>query len=323
MNPLVVTLITFLAGILMILGVYSLIFDLFLRDRARVSQRIQEEFSQQQRKKIQRSPVFKDLSKASFELPAEAKEPPKLTKWQRFVLMIEQSGMDISPQRLLAIMGGVGLGLGVLVGLLSKTWWIGLLFGLVGTAFPALVVNWKRTRRQDKILAQLPDAFELIGRLIRAGQTMGQAFQGVADEFQPPIAAEFAYCQEQQNLGLSPDIALRDLGRRIDLVEMKIFILAVVVQRQTGGNLGELIDNLAAIVRERFRIKGKIRVLTAEGRMEAAVLLALPPVVFALIYFLNPNYGSLLFEHPKVLWGMAAFMLIGMLWIRKIINFQF
>jgi tight adherence protein B len=320
-NPLIITLATFVAGALVVLGLYSLVFDLVLRDRERVSQRLREEFRQHQRKQIQKSPIFKDLGKNLPELSGDTEKAPSLQ--QRLQLLIEQSGLDISPRRLLGIMGATGLGLGVLVGILSKVWWAGLVVVPVGLVVPLLFVNIKRKRRLDKLLSQLPDAFELIGRLIRAGQTMGQAFQGVADEFQPPIAAEFAYAQEQQNLGLSPDIALRDLGRRIGLVEMKIFILAILVQRQTGGNLGELIDNLAGIVRERFRIKGKIRVLTAEGRMEAAVLLALPPVVFTLIYFLNPNYASILFEHPKVIWGMAAFMLVGLIWIRRIINFDF
>ncbi|HEV3204276.1 MAG TPA: type II secretion system F family protein, partial [Gemmataceae bacterium] len=208
-------------------------------------------------------------------------------------------------------------------GFLTRYWYVGLGVGVVGTALPLVFLQFKRRRRQDKLLSQLPDTFELIGRLIRAGQTMGQAFQGVADEFQPPIATEFAYCYEQQNLGLSPEVALRDLGRRIGLVEIKIFILAILVQRQTGGNLAELIDNLAKVVRERFRIKGKIRILTAEGRMESAVLMAMPPVVFCLIYFLNPAYASLLLEHPKVIWGMLGFMLVGYFWIRKIINFEF
>ncbi len=321
MSPIVITLVTFVAGALVVLGVYSLVFDLVLRDRERVSQRLREEFRQNQRKQIQKSAVFKDPGKNLSELAGGTEKA--LSFPQRLQLLIEQSGLDLSARRLLEIMGVTGVGLGVLVGVLSKVWWAGLAVVPVGLVIPLLFLNIKRKRRLDKLLSQLPDAFELIGRLIRAGQTMGQAFQGVADEFQPPIAAEFAYAQEQQNLGLSPDIALRDLGRRIGLVEMKIFILAILVQRQTGGNLGELIDNLSGIVRERFRIKGKIRVLTAEGRMEAAVLMALPPVVFALIYFLNPGYASLLFEHPKVIWGMAAFMLVGLVWIRRIINFDF
>jgi tight adherence protein B len=247
----------------------------------------------------------------------------KASVMDRLQTLLEQAGLGLSAQRLLAIMALLGLGAGALTGLLSRSWLPGLGVGLLGAALPLMYVQFQRKRRLDKLLSQLPDAFELIGRLIRAGQTIGQAFQGVADEFTPPISSEFAYCSEQQNLGLSPEIAFRDMGRRIGLVEMKIFVLAVLVQRQTGGNLAELIDNLATIVRERFRIRGKIRVMTAEGRMEASVLLALPPVVFAMIYFLNRSYAMLLFDHPNLLWVMGGMMLLGVLWIRKIINFDF
>jgi tight adherence protein B len=311
---------TFVAAALVVLGIYSFLFDLFLRDRARLRQRLDDHFSKKQRQRIQKSPLFKDLGKFA----SEAAEMTKPSSWRaRVEEMLEQSGLELSLQRLFGIMAAVGFGVGALVGLLTQSWWGGPVAGLGAATLPFLFVHFKRRARIEKMLSQLPDALELISRLIRAGQTMSQAFQGVADEFQPPIALEFAYCAEQQNLGLSPEVALRDLGRRIGLVEVKIFILAVLVQRQTGGNLAELIDNLASLVRERFRIRGKIRVLTAEGRMEAAVLLALPPVVYGLILLVNRPYGLQLLEHPNLIWGMLVFMLIGVLWIRKIINFDF
>jgi tight adherence protein B len=306
---------------LVVAGLYSVLHDLFLRDRARVSQRLDDEFTAKSRPQALKSPVFKDLGKGLAELSGQQEGRRSLR--DRFDDVVEQSGLALTPQRLLVLMAAAGLLLGTATGILSRSWIAGVITGLIGTAAPFVFVRFKRRRRLDKLLSQLPDALELIGRLIRAGQTISQAFLGVADEFQPPISAEFAYCYEQQKLGLSPDIALRELGQRVGLAEMKIFILGVLVQRQTGGNLAELIDNLATLIRERFRIKGKIRVLTAEGRMEATVLLAMPPVVFGLIYFLNQSYASLLFEHPKVIWGMLGLMLVGLLWIRRIISFDF
>src|SRR5215831_2903505 len=111
---------------------------------------------------------------------------------------------------------------------------------------------------------------------------MSQALQAVADEFDTPISTEFAYCYEQQNLGLSPEVAMRDLARRTGLLEIKIFVLALLVQQQTGGNLAELLEKLADIVRERFRMRAKIKALTAEGRLQAIILLALVPLLFLL-----------------------------------------
>src|SRR5262249_6690744 len=158
---------------------------------------------------------------------------------------------------------------------------------------------------------QLPDAFDLMARMIRAGQTMSQALHAVGNEFDQPIAGEFAYCYEQQNLGLSSEMALRDLARRTGLLEIKIFVLALVVQQQSGGNLAELLDNLAGIIRHRFHIKGKINALTAEGRFQAVILLALPPLLLGVIFMLNRTYAQGLLNHPQLLAGMVLSELLG------------
>jgi tight adherence protein B len=197
------TILTFMAAALLIVGLYSIAFDLVLKDRARVSQRLDEEFRQAQRQRIQRSPIFKDLTRPVVEGSVDTNDTA--TWKERLQTLLEQAGSDLAPQRLLLLMGLVGLGAGALTGFLSRAPLPGLVAGLIGMFLPLMYVQFKRKRRLDKLLSQLPDAFELIGRLIRAGQTINQAFQGVADEFQPPIATEFAYCSEQQNLGLSPE----------------------------------------------------------------------------------------------------------------------
>jgi tight adherence protein B len=152
---------------------------------------------------------------------------------------------------------------------------------------------------------------------------MTQGIQAVADDFQKPISAEFAYCYEQQNLGLPPEVALRDLARRTGMMEIKIFVLALLVQQETGGNLAELLDKLATIMRDRARIKRKIRTLTAEGRFQALILMAMPPLLLVIVLLVNPAYGSVLFHYPKLLLGMVISEGIGALWIRKIVNFDF
>jgi tight adherence protein B len=321
LTPTLVTALTFLAVALAVASAYSIAVDLFLRDRVRVSQRLDDEFSNRTGLAARRSPLFKNLDKFGPDPLGLAQARSSIRG--RFENMIYQSGLGLTPGRLLTIALVAAAIVGGSVGLVSRSPLGGGVFFIVGFAAPILYVRFVRNRRLEKMMKQLPDAFELIARLVRAGQTTSQAFQGVADEFDDPVSAEFEHCYEQQNLGLAPEVAMRDMARRTDLVEMKIFILAVLVQRQTGGNLAELIDNLASLVRERFRIRGKIQVLTAEGRMEAAVLMALPPIVFFMIFSLNRNYAEILLEHPNLLWGMAGFMLIGVLWIRKIINFDF
>jgi tight adherence protein B len=193
----------------------------------------------------------------------------------------------------------------------------------IGAALPLCYVQRVRRARTAKLLGQLPAAFELMSRVVRAGQTISQALRAVSDEFPPPLAAEFASCYEQQNLGLSLESALRDLARRTGLLEIKIFVLALLVQQQTGGNLAELLDKLSGIIRERFQMHGQIKTLTAEGRAQAAVLLVLPVVMFGLILFLNPDYASILLARPALIAGCLVSEGLGALWIRQIVNFDF
>jgi tight adherence protein B len=312
---------TFVAGVLAVLGVYSILSDLFLRDRSRVNQRVDEEFRKRQREHARKSTLFRNLGQIAAE--AALDERAERSWRRRFEALIEQSGLELTPQRLLGITTCAALGLGLLGGLIRQSFLVGGIGALVGAGGPLLYVAYKRRARLEKLLSQLPDAFDLMARVIRAGQTTAQALQAVADEFDAPIAAEFAYCYEQQNLGLSPEIALRDLARRTGLLEIKIFVLALLVQQQTGGNLAQLLEKLAAVVRERFRIRGKIQTLTAEGRLQAAVLLVLPPAMFVAILVLNYSYGEVLLAHPSLLVGMLVSELVGALWIRKVVNFDY
>ncbi|NBO91017.1 MAG: hypothetical protein EBV06_01680 [Planctomycetia bacterium] len=162
-----------------------------------------------------------------------------------------------------------------------------------------------------------------MARVLRAGQTSTQALQAVSDEFSPPLSTEFQYCFEQQNLGLSAELSLRDLAKRTGLLEMKIFVLGMLVQQQTGGNIAELVEKLATVIRGRQRIQGKIAALTAEGRIQAAILLLLPPVMFCILLIASPGYPLILFKYPSVIVGIAISELIGAVWIRQIVDFNF
>jgi tight adherence protein B len=325
MSPfLIIILMTFLAGILAVVGVYSLCSDLFLRDRNRVGARVDEEFRKRQRTHAQKSTLFKSLDRLTAEAPEGFdQEEERGGLGRRFTSLVEQSGLNLTPRRLLTIMAAAGLAPGALGALLFQNLLVGGVFALIGAVAPLLYVSFRRTARLNKLLSQLPDAFDLMGRVIRAGQTTSQAIQAVADEFEKPLSAEFAYCYEQQNLGLPPEVAYRDLARRTGLLEIKIFVLGLLVQQQTGGNLAELLEKLAGVVRERFRLRGKIKTLTAEGRIQAVILLALPPLVFLLMWLLNPGYSQVLIDNYFLLILTAVWEVLGALWIRKIINFDF
>jgi tight adherence protein B len=321
MYPALLPLLTFGAVAAAIAGTYSILSDLYLRDRSRVSQRIDEEFRTRQRDRARKALLFKDLNQLVAEANSDVEAPSGLG--QRLAAMVEQSGLDLTVRKLLTMSGALCLALGLLGGLWRQSIPVGLLGATVGAGLPIAYVELKRRARREKLLSQLPDTFDLMGRVVRAGQTLSQAMQAVADEFDQPIAGELSYCYEQQNLGLPPEVAMRDLARRTGMLEIKIFVTAVLVQQQTGGSLGEMLDKLAGVVRQRYRIRGQIKTLTAEGRMQAIILLALPIVMFFGFLVMNPSYEGKLLEHPTLIWATLGCEALGALWIRKIVNFDF
>jgi tight adherence protein B len=312
---------TFLAVVTAVIGAYSILTDLFLRDRSRVRERIEVEFVKRKSDRARRQALFKDPNQFALELPEQDEFDRGLRR--RFEALVEQSGLNLSAGRLLlqAVAGGI-IAAG-LTGVLAQKPMAALGATPIGAALPVLYVVRARNARAAKLLGQLPDAFELMSRVVRSGQTIALALRSVADEFPPPVASEFALCYEQQNLGLSIEAALRDLARRTGLLEIKIFVLALLVQQQTGGNLAELLDKLSTIIRERFQIHGQIRTLTAEGRTQAAVLLILPFMMFGVILFFNKEYATMLIDRPELLIGCLVSEALGALWIRQIINFDF
>ena len=244
-------------------------------------------------------------------------------RWEAFSLWVEQSGMRLNPVTLIItslVVGGVSA---ITIGVLLFNWWLPFVGFALTAWLPFAMVAFERYRRSDKIRSQLPDALDLMARMLRAGQTIPQALSGVADEFDAPIADEFGFCYEQQNLGLSTEAAMYEMARRTGVLELRILVVALTIHRQTGGNLSELLDSLAEVIRERYRIQGQIKSLTADGRMQAAILLALPPVLLIVLSVLNNEYVTILYQFPWLLLGMFGFELFGAIWLHKIVSFDF
>ena len=322
MTPALLSLLTFASVVTVTISLASLLSDVFLRDRARVSRRLDDEFHKGQQEGIRKSSLFKDLHKLKAA-EIEAFSEPRLTIRARLERMLEQSGLTWTMQKLLLISAACSVGLALPGIVIQRSFIIAGIGALLGSVMPLLYVRMKRKSRLNSLCSQLPEAYDLMSRGLRSGQTISMTMQGVAEEFPQPIAGEFAYCYEQQNLGLAADVALRDLSRRTALMEINIFVVAVVIQKQVGGNLAEILEKLAHIVRERAKMRGTINTLTAEGRMQAGLLMALPPAMFAAMLVFNYSYAIVLFKYPWLLVGVLVSMGIGALWIRKIINFDF
>ena len=311
----------------------QLLSGLLFPDAPRVRRRIAEEFNKGPAQ-APRSALFKNLDQLSVdpatggmsdlgmaEMPG-ASAPAEKGLRPRLQSLLEQAALRWSVRGLLTAIGVLGLAAG------TAGWWLrGPLLGVPAAAaagsLPLLYVHLRRKARREKLLAQLPGAFELMARVLRAGHSVPQALQAVVEALEQPVAGEFAFCQKQQNLGLQPEVTFQDLARRTRIVEMRIFVMAMLIQRQVGGNLADVLERLAMLIRARLRLRNQVRTLTAEGRLQGVTLLVLPFVMFAAMMAVNRSYAEVLFDHVPLLIATGVSMGIGALWIRKIVNFDF
>jgi tight adherence protein B len=240
-------------------------------------------------------------------------------------LLFDQADTSLSVGKFFAICGVLAAG-GTLIPLTA-----GLnpaLAPLMGAGMAFVPLMWLVMRKKKRLTAfgkQLPDALELMARALRSGHSLQSGFSLVADEMMAPIGPEFRRVFEEQNLGISMDDALQNMLRRVQNLDLRFFATAIVLQRQTGGDLAEILNKIGHLIRERFKIFGQVAALTGEGRLSGIVLLALPPALFAAVYYLNPDYVMPLFNDPmgrKMLAGGALMQFFGALVIRKIVNIR-
>lgn len=237
---------------------------------------------------------------------------------------LDQADVRMPPaQFMLICMGAFAAGVAICIASPFK-----LLAIFVGPIFAAVPFGWlmvKRKRRLAKFGNQMPEALELLGRSLRAGHSLNAGFGLVAKEMEDPLAREFGRAFEEQNLGIPLDEAIDDMADRVPNMDLRFFATAVILQRQTGGDLAEILDKIGHLIRERLQILGQIQALTGEGRMSGAVLLALPPVLFLVMLKLNYEYVMMLFtdELGRYMLGFGLItQIIGALVIKKIITIK-
>lgn len=248
-----------------------------------------------------------------------------LSGFTNFALFMEQSGLNMTVSSFVftsAACFAVGTGLHFF---LAPFKFLCPITGAVLSVFPLGYVYYMRNKRLEKYSAYLPDALSMMANAMRAGQSLPAGFRLVAEQTPAPLGPEFARCYEEQNLGIPLDEALEEMTVRAPNVDLKFFATAVILQRQTGGDLSEILDKIARLIRERYQIQGMIKALTGEGRLSGVVLLSLPPALMLVMLFLNSEYLMKLFTHPmgqQMLTGAIVLQFVGFLWIRKIINIK-
>jgi tight adherence protein B len=241
-------------------------------------------------------------------------------------LFLQQAEMEMTPGMLLTLvfllawvtfLSAMLAGLPLVVAL--------FLGALVGGA-PIVIISAKRQRRFLKFEEAFPDAIELLGRAVRAGHAFTTGLDLIAKEMAPPVSEEFRKAYEQQNLGLPLRDALQSMTVRMPLPDVRIFVTALLIQRDSGGNLAEVLDNLAHVIRERFKVMRQIKVFTAQGRLTLYMLISVPPIIGVLLYFIDSEYVMRLFKDPlghQMLIGAVVLQTIGYFVIRKIIQPKF
>jgi tight adherence protein B len=224
-------------------------------------------------------------------------------------------------------------GIGAILGVIGATasWMMGVkpyLAPIAGIIMFTIPFGWlftKRAIRLKKFSSQLPDALELVARALRAGHSLAAGMHVVAEEMPAPISEEFNRVYEEQNYGISIDDSLKGLCDRVPNLDLRFFVTSVLIQRQTGGDLAEILDKIGYVIRERFRILGQVKALTAEGRLSGVILLALPFSLFLLMMHIKYDYVEKLWTHPlgikMSVWALIA-QLLGALVIRKIVNIK-
>ena len=245
-------------------------------------------------------------------------------EWLR--VLFEQAGLKWSVAR--TIHGALAL---LLVGF-TAVWRtapayrsLALPVGLACAALPFLHVWKKRKARLARFEAQFPESLEFLGRSMRAGHAFSVSLEMLHSEFQDPLAAEFRRVFDEQNLGLPLDTALEKLAQRVPLLDVRFFVSAVLLQKRTGGNLAELLDKLASLIRERFKLRGRIRAISAHGRMTGMALSMIPIVVALLMFWVNPGYARFFVEDETgrmMAGGAIGLQLIGYGVIRKIVSIE-
>jgi tight adherence protein B len=241
-------------------------------------------------------------------------------------LLIEQSGTRMTVATFLLTSATCGLAAAFVVIQLTGLMLLALGAAALAASVPTSLLRYLRTRRTLKFEEQFPEALALISRALKAGHTFTTGLAMVAEEMPAPIGPEFKLLYDQQNYGMPLPDALKEFARRIVLLDARFFVTAVLIQRESGGNLSEILDNIATVIRDRFRVKRQIRVISAHARMTGMVLMGVPPALAFMLFLLNPDHLRTLTNSSlgmNLIYAALIMQVTGSLIIRKMVKLEY
>ena len=239
--------------------------------------------------------------------------------------MLAQGGLNLRAGKFLSLSLLAGVAAGLVAYIVSNRAEVGGVALLIGFVLPYSYAAVKRNQRFSKFEELFPEAIDTLARAVRAGHAFTTALELITNEVAEPVAGEFRQLFEEQKFGMPVRDALMNLTERIPLVDVKFFVTAVMLQRETGGNLAEILDNLSYVIRERFKIQRQVRVYTAQGRLTMALLMGMPPIIVTVMLVVEPSFIRPLFADPIghiLLVAGIALQTVGYFVIRKIIRIQ-
>ncbi|MFA5866278.1 MAG: type II secretion system F family protein [Phycisphaerae bacterium] len=310
-----------LAGMMLIsYSAYTLWKDLRGSERKKIQQRLREDDTKHI-KKIEQSIAKANKSQKTFVeiMLHRISLTRKMDQW------IVQADLDMTGTKFLT---KVSLATAVvfIIGLLFKfAIWKTLILAFLVFYLPIFAISFLAKRRMKKLIYQLPDVFELISQALRAGHSLASGIQLIGTQLPEPAGIEFSRVFHEQNLGIKMEEALSNFANRTNQLDIRFFVTAVLIQRQTGGDLAEILDKIGAVIQDRIKIMGQVQALTAEGRMSGWTLSALPVLVFFMAWVMNPEYAGVLLYDPTgqaMLVAAIVLQIIGMLMIKKIVNIK-
>ncbi|QAU33450.1 type II secretion system F family protein [Janthinobacterium sp. 17J80-10] len=248
---------------------------------------------------------------------------PQVNELQR---LLHQAGLSWTVSRLVLTCAALGAGLLGSAVLLHQPTLASLIAGAAGAGVPVLLAINKRRHRLGKIEQQLPDAIDLLNRALRSGHAFSSGLKMIGEEMPEPIASEFRIVHDEVNFGVSLQQALTNLSQRIPLTDLRYFVVSVLIQRDSGGNLTEVLGNLSHLIRERLKLAAKVKVLSSEGRLSAWILVIMPFALGAIMNIVNPGFMAPLWTDPigiAIVKYMLTLMFFGVLIMRKIIKIRY
>jgi tight adherence protein B len=318
---LVFVVLVFVAVILLFQGLYTL-WNVY---RGPEAQRIQSRLRNLAAGGIESSESRLVKERLRSELPLLDRLFLTLPRIHELDAVLRQSGVDITPARfaIVSTVGGlVALAIGALAGMPI---FLTIALGVGATCIPLVYILRKRAQRMRKVEEVLPDTLDFIARALRAGHAFSAALAMVGEEGQEPLRSEFRTTFDEINFGVATQEALNNLSQRVPSSDLRFFVVAVLIQRETGGNLAEILGNISKLVRDRLKLYGRIRVLSAEGKLSAWILTLLPFATAALINIVNPSFMSVLWKDPvglKIVAGTCMMMVVGIFWMWRIIKIR-